>query len=200
MNVLYVRTSSQGQNTSRQKIEREKYDWIIEDKISGATPFFERPGGAEVYKLLEKKRMSKLTVHSIDRMFRDAKDMMITLEVFNEKKTPVHFISQGLTSLNENLEKDPIVSMIIHITGIFSQLTRENIKIAQAQGISAARKLGKYHGRKRGSSESVQKFLNKPKNSKALELLEKNYKGVEVSKIVGLSLNTITKIKKLGRL
>jgi hypothetical protein len=41
-------------------------------------------------------------------------------------------------------------------------------------------------------------FLSKEKNKKALELLKKGYKGVEVSKIVGININTITKVKKLG--
>jgi len=41
-------------------------------------------------------------------------------------------------------------------------------------------------------------FLSKEKNKKALELLKKDYKGVEVSKIVGININTITKVRKLG--
>jgi hypothetical protein len=36
------------------------------------------------------------------------------------------------------------------------------------------------------------------KNKKALELLKKDYMGTEVSKIVGIYINTITKVKKLG--
>jgi DNA-binding Xre family transcriptional regulator len=42
------------------------------------------------------------------------------------------------------------------------------------------------------------KFLSKPKNVKALELLKKNYKGSEVAKIVGLSQTTLVKIKRIG--
>lgn len=198
MNVLYVRTSTQTQNLSRQKINSAEYDWVIEDKISGAVPFFDRPGGAEVLKLLQKEKLTILTVHSIDRMFRDAKDMMITLDVFYEHETPVYFKTQGLKTLNDNQKKDPIVSLIIHILGIFAQQNRESIRISQAQGIAAARAAGKYLGRKKGTYESVQKFLSKPKNSKALELLKNGYKGVEVSKIVGLSPTTICKIKRLG--
>lgn len=200
MNVLYVRTSSQGQNTLRQRTEEQNYDWVIEDKVSGSVPFFDRPGGKEVEKLILKKTITKLTVHSIDRMFRDAKDMMNTLDVFNDNKVPVQFISQGLTTLNDKCEKDPIVSMIIHITGVFSELTRENIKIAQAQGIAVAKSKGKYHGRKSGSKESALHFLSKPRNSKALLLLEKGYKGSEIAKIVGLSPTTVTKIKKVSQI
>jgi hypothetical protein len=41
-------------------------------------------------------------------------------------------------------------------------------------------------------------FLSKKKNKKALDLLKQGYKGTEVSKIVGININTITKVKKLG--
>ncbi len=41
-------------------------------------------------------------------------------------------------------------------------------------------------------------FLSKEKNKKALDLLKQGYKGTEVNKIVGININTITKVKKLG--
>ena len=36
------------------------------------------------------------------------------------------------------------------------------------------------------------------KSKNPLELLKKEYKGTEVSKIVGIYINTINKVKKLG--
>lgn len=39
--------------------------------------------------------------------------------------------------------------------------------------------------------------LTKPKNKKAMELLKKNYKNIEIARITGLNINTITKIKKV---
>jgi DNA-binding NarL/FixJ family response regulator len=40
------------------------------------------------------------------------------------------------------------------------------------------------------------RFLSKPRNKKGLELLRKGYKNIEVAKITGLHVNTITKIKR----
>jgi hypothetical protein len=54
-----------------------------------------------------------------------------------------------------------------------------------------------YTGRKKGTKEDPLKFLSKPKNKKALDLLKKGYRGIEVSRITGLNINTITKVKKL---
>jgi hypothetical protein len=47
-----------------------------------------------------------------------------------------------------------------------------------------------------GTKEDVLTFLSKPKNKKTVDLIKKGYKGVEISKIVGIHLNTISKIKK----
>lgn len=64
----------------------------------------------------------------------------------------------------------------------------ERIRIAKLKGT--------YTGRKKGSKEDVLSFFLKDKNKKAVEYLKKGFKGVEVSKLTGLNINTITKIKK----
>ncbi len=55
---------------------------------------------------------------------------------------------------------------------------------------------GVYKGRIEGTKEDVLTFLTKTKNKKAVELLKKGYKGTEVAKIVGIHMNTISKIRK----
>ena len=52
----------------------------------------------------------------------------------------------------------------------------------------------KYSGRKQNTKESKLRFLQK--YPKVIEYLEKGMKGVEVSKLCDVSLNTITKVKK----
>jgi len=45
MKVLYVRVSTLDQKTDRQRVNEAAYDYVIEDKCSGAIPFFQREGG-----------------------------------------------------------------------------------------------------------------------------------------------------------
>ncbi|MEA4937823.1 MAG: hypothetical protein VB102_14485, partial [Paludibacter sp.] len=54
LNVLYVRVSTLDQKTDRQKINEKEFNFIVEDKCSGAIPFFEREGGKQILKLIEK--------------------------------------------------------------------------------------------------------------------------------------------------
>jgi len=93
MKVLYCRVSTVEQNLDRQKVNEEQYNYTVEDKCSGSIPFFERQGGIEIKKLVEKGLVSSLSVWQIDRLGRDLRDIMNTIHYFNEKKIRITFVS-----------------------------------------------------------------------------------------------------------
>jgi len=198
MNILYCRVSTIEQKTDRQRVDESKYDLVIEDKCSGIVPFFEREGGKEILKMLDNGIIKTLSVWQIDRLGRDLRDIMNTIHYFTERKIRIHFVSQGLQTLNSDGKENPISKMIISILGIVGEMERNQIKERQIEGIRIAKLKGVYDGRKKGSKEDVFHFLNKPKNRKTLEYLKKGYKAIEIAKIVGVNINTITKVKKLG--
>jgi len=198
MKVLYVRCSSIDQKTDRQRVSENDYDLVIEDKCSGAIPFFERQGGKEIMKYVEAGVLKSLAVWQIDRLGRDLRDIINTIHLFTGKGICITFIAQGLSTLTADGKENPISKMVISIMGVIGEMERTQIKERQIEGIRIAKLKGVYKGRKEGSKEDVLKFLSKEKNTKALELIKKGYKGVEVAKILDLNINTITKIKKLG--
>ncbi|MFM7639864.1 MAG: recombinase family protein [Bacteroidota bacterium] len=99
MKVLYVRTSIADGNTSRQRVNETEYDYVVEDKLSGATEFALRPGGSQVIELLNKGQITELGVWQIDRLGRNMLDILQTIHRFTEKGIPIYFISQGLRTL-----------------------------------------------------------------------------------------------------
>lgn len=198
MKILYCRVSTLDQRTDRQKVKEKEFKLVIEDKCSGAVPFFTRPGGMEIKKLIEQKIKFTLSVLTIDRLGRDLRDIINTIHFFTENKIPIHFISQSLSTLDSKGEENPIAKMMISILGVVGEMERTQIKERQVEGIKIAKLKGVYKGRVEGSKEGMQKFLGKEQNKKALEYLKKGYKAVEISKITGVHINTITKIKKLG--
>jgi len=198
MKVLYCRVSSLDQKTDRQRIDEKNYNLVVEDKCSGAMPFFERSGGKEVKKLIESGVAFSLSVITIDRLGRDFRDIINTIHFFTENKIAIHFISQGLSTLDSEGKENPIAKMMISILGVVGEMERNQIRERQVEGIKIAKLKGVYKGRVQGSKEDPLKFLGKEKNKKALEYLKKGYKGVEISKLTGIHLNTITKIKKLA--
>jgi DNA invertase Pin-like site-specific DNA recombinase len=194
--IHYVRVSSAiGQNTNRQKVNI-KYDLLLEDKCSGSIPFFERPSGMKIKRMIENGEVSELSVHHPDRICRNMIDFLQTIQFLNLKKVNLNFISQGLQTLDEQGNENPISKMIISIMGVIAELERKIIKERVIEGIELAKAKGKYLGRKSGTQEDSYKFLNKPKNTKVIEYLKKGYSQSEINKITGVSPNTIIKIRK----
>jgi DNA invertase Pin-like site-specific DNA recombinase len=197
ISIFYARVSSLDQRTDRQRVNDQDFGKIIEDKCSGSIPMFDRPGGIELLSLIDKGIVKSISIWTIDRCGRDLRDIINFLHFTSEKSIPVHFVSQGLSTLDENGNENPITKMIISILGVVGEMERKQILERQREGIELAKLQGRFHGRQRGTDESPLKFLSKPKNKKAMDLLKKGYKNVEVSRITGLNTNTITKVKRI---
>lgn len=195
MKILYTRVSSLDQRTDRQRVTENEFDLVVEDKCSGAIPFFEREGGKEIKKLLDNGIIKNLSVWQIDRLGRDLRDIINTIHYFNEKNVSIHFVSQGLVTLDPQGQENPISKMMISILGVVGEMERNQIRERQREGIRIAKMKGSYNGRKKGTSEDILTFLNKEKNKKAVEYIKKNYKNTEIAKITGLHINTLSKIK-----
>jgi DNA invertase Pin-like site-specific DNA recombinase len=197
--VKYVRVSSLDQKTDRQTVDAKSYDLVIEDKCSGSIPFFEREGGKKIKLLVEKGCNMELDVHAIDRIGRDLLDILNTILFFNSHKIAIYFVSQGLATLNDKGEENAVAKMVISILGVVAEMEKKNINERTREGIEIAKALGKYKGRNQGTKEDVHYFLSKPKNKKVMEYIKKGFKNSEISKITGLSVNTIVKVRKYAK-
>jgi DNA invertase Pin-like site-specific DNA recombinase len=198
MNLLYTRISSIiGQKNDRQIQNAKDFNLVIHDRCSGAVPFFEREGGKQIEKLVYKNQVTQISVHAIDRLGRNLLDILNTIAFFNKKGICIHFIQQGIKTLNEDGTENPISKMIISILGVVAEMERNLIKERQAEGVAIAKANGVYKGRAIGTRESNLDFLNKPKVKKAIDYLKSGMKSIEVNKLSGLHPNTITKIKKI---
>lgn len=201
MKILYVRTSTTEQKTDRQRVNEKDYQLVIEDKCSGSIDLFEREGGKKILKLIEKGVKIELYIWEIDRLGRNLLSILNNIKFFNERNICIHFVSQGLSTLQPDGSENNITKMIISILGTLAEMEKKISRERQLEGIAIAKlQKDKYLGRAKGSNEDVLKFLSKPKNSKAIEYIKKGYKNVEVAKIVGIHYNTITKIKKIANL
>lgn len=198
MKILYVRVSAADQKLDRQKVNEKDFDFIIEDKCSGAISFFERDGGKKILTLIKKKGISSLSVVSIDRLGRNLKDILNTIDFFTDRQIPISFLSQGLTTLDSQGKENNVCTLMINILASVAQMERSQIRERQLEGISVAKAKGAYLGRKKGTREDTLKFLSKDSNKKALKYIKDGYPLNEVAKITGLHPNTITKVKRLG--
>jgi hypothetical protein len=84
-----------------------------------------------------------------------------------------------------------------YLLGIVELVINRDSKEMRMKGIKRAKELGIYTGRKVGTSESPELFFEKVKIKKIVELKKLGWRHNRISKEVGVSINTITKVNKM---
>ena len=195
MKVFYSRVSSVEQNEARQIQNVDGFSEILIDKESGLTPLFLRKNGSRIKKWMDKGLLTHLEVHSIDRLGRDTLSVLSVWKELTDRGIRVVCRNPNFQNLNENGEVDYFSELLLNILSTMSGFEKSLIKSRQMEGIQLAKMKGVYQNRKKRGSEGTLKFLEK--HSNAVKYLEMGMKGTEISKLCNISLNTITKIKKL---
>lgn len=155
MKVVYARISTANQNAERQIMKDERKVFL--DVCSGTIPFAERAEGA---KLLKAKNLEQIEVSAVDRLGRNLRDILKTLETFTNKGVDIYIKGQGLHTMIEG-KPNPYATMLIQIMGTIAEFERENTRLRTSQGIQIAKAKGKYKGKKRGAVSSLETIRNK---------------------------------------
>lgn len=138
MKLLYIRVSTTDQNTARQEIEADK---TFIDKVSGST--INRP---QLDALKEYAREGDtVMVHDISRLARNIRDLIETIEFFNDKGVAVEFKKEAMTFTAD--KSNPMNSLMLNLLGSVYQFEREMMLERQREGIEKAKLAGKYKGR-----------------------------------------------------
>lgn len=190
MKAKYIRVSTLHQNTDRQT-DFKGQAYI--DKCSGSIPFAERP---EAKKLLANQNIKEVHVHSIDRLGRNTLDIMQTIQNFTKQGINVVSNKEGLQTII-NGKENPVAKMMIGILGTLAEFELNRIKERQSEGIAKAKEKGRYSGRKKGSSEDVETFLNKPKVQKVIKYLNEGESIRRTALLSKSSVSLVMKTKKL---
>ena len=190
MKAKYIRVSTLEQNTDRQT-NFEGLTYI--DKCSGSTPFNERN---EAKRLLANESITEVHVHSIDRLGRNTLDIMHTIQNFTSKGINVISEKEGLQTI-VNGKENPIAKMMIGILGTLAEFELNRSKERQSEGIANAKRKGVYVGRKEGSKESTEQFLNKKLTQTIIRHLKAKESIRRCALLSGASIGTVQKVKEL---
>lgn len=137
--VGYVRVSSIDQNTDRQ-LEGVALDRVFTDKASGKDTA--RP---ELQSALAYVRAGDtLTVHSMDRLARNAEDLLRMVRELTGRGVSVRFVKESLTFTGDD---NPMAHLMLTMMAAFSQFERSLIRERQREGVAIAKAAGKYKGR-----------------------------------------------------
>ena len=201
MYYFYSRISTAQQNSSRQ-LENFKnhvgYDVknVFVEKIQGNIPFFERPEANRMFdEIIDDSEPCMVIVDSIDRLGRNLLDILNTIETFTKNGINLKSLKESFTTLLDNGEENPMGKLVISVMASIGEMERNRIKIRTAEGVAIGKALGKFTGRKLGSTQSDEKLLQRHQT-----IQKKLVKGLtirEVSEITGASSATIIKVKKV---
>lgn len=197
MRVKYNRVSTLLQTGNRFEADKEKYDIVFLDKISGSVSFKNRPKSKELIKLVDDGKISEIVVEEFSRLGRNTGDVIQTLEWLEEKEINVVVRNIGLQS-RSNGKKNPIWKMISSVMSSLYEMELENILERTSVGRMVYVQNGGILGRPVGTNEGDSNFINKPKNKKALEYLKKGRTLREIGKLLEMSTKTVQKVKKVA--
>lgn len=131
--IKYIRVSTKEQNTARQEQDKDLYDKIYLEKISGKDT--NRP---QLQAMLDYVREGDVVeVESYSRLARDTRDLLNIIDALNKKG--VAFVSQ-----KEQIDTStPAGRFMLSVFASLAQFEREQILSRQAEGIAIAKQEGR---------------------------------------------------------
>ena len=186
--VGYIRVSSIDQNTVRQ-LDGLSLDKTFIEKMSGKHT--QRPVLQEC--LVYIRAGDTLHVHSIDRLARNAKDLLNLVEQMLGKGVSLKFHKNNLTFTPDS--KDHMDKLQLTMLAAFAEFERELIKERQREGIAIAKAQGKYAKRRKITDELIAEAKTRTERGEPLARVARELK---VSRET-LYKNGVKSILRFGR-
>lgn len=180
----YARVSTADQTTENQRLEFAQAGfmidyWFSDTGISGKTAACQRP---EFQKLLDKIRDGEtLVVSKIDRLGRDAVDVLQTVRMFEERGIKVIVLQLGNTDLTS-----PAGKLLVTMLAAVAQMERDLLVERTQAGLVRAKAEGKKLGRpSKTTPEQRKEILEGLDRGETVSALARRY-GVSRANIIGI--------------
>jgi DNA invertase Pin-like site-specific DNA recombinase len=198
--AYYLRTSHYLQNISTQ-VDKIEDGWKIykDEGISGRISFKERKGGIKLIQDIKDGKITEVKILRIDRLGRNVQDILDTINTIHSYGVPINSLSEGITTLDDKGNVTPTTGLLVNVLSSLSEFFYHQNREKILNGIELAKKQGKYKGRTTNSREDIDKYMNKPKTKKMLEMLKQGNSVRSIVRILECSPNSIYKLKKLSQ-
>lgn len=190
--ATYVRVSTFEQNISRQLEGKEGE--VYWDKVSGMVAFEDRENAGRLLADAEAGDIDEVEVHSIDRLGRDAINVLQTIKRFTELGVNVKSRKEGLNTLLDNGDQNPVAKLLVSVLSTLAEIDYNNRREAQLEGIARAKAEGKYNGRANGTSLSNAQLVEK--HGDIVNELNKGETIRRTAKLTEKSKSTVQRVKK----
>ena len=184
---VYARVSTSDQTNDNQLLEIEQAgyeaDTVYTDTISGKVPADKRPEFSKMLDTVTRTRKPKrLIVTKLDRLGRDAIDIMTTVKRFSEMGCAVRVLQLGDLDLASSAGK-----LVLSTLSAVAEMERDLLVERTNAGLARARAEGKTLGRPKVTNDKS-----------AFEISKKLHNGISVAQIArehGVSRMTIMRIR-----
>jgi DNA invertase Pin-like site-specific DNA recombinase len=196
--ILYIRVSSEEQNTARQ--EKDLKDWATKTGSTNTKTIIEKISGSVAAKdrrlneVFLMQGIKRVVVQDIDRLGRDTIDILQTIKSFTSSNINLTVTALGMDTLLPNGKENQSFKIVLSVMATLSELERMKIKERQMQGIAIAKAEGKYKGRQKGTVKTPIQILAKHKN--VVRQLRANQSIRNIAKICKVSPTTVQTVKK----
>lgn len=190
LRVSTARQAEDGMSIEVQEQQLEAYanlhnlsvnKWLRDRGVSGSIPLGDRPMGKE---LLDGVQAGDVVIAAkLDRMFRNAKDALVTLEALKEKGVSLHFIDLGGDVCNG------IGKLVFTILSAVAEQERTRIR----ERISEAKKQMRDDNRYQGGKVPFGYRVNSDSQLIEDELQQRCLKFIKVKREEGLAYREISK-------
>lgn len=142
----YGRVSTVGQTVENQRLELEQAGvsrefWYADEGVSGAIPAMQRP---QFKVMLDRIRPGEtLFVGKLDRLGRDAIDVLQTVKALGERQIGVKVLNLGGVDLTS-----PAGKMLLHMLAAVAEMERDLLVERTQAGLQRAKAEGKKLGRR----------------------------------------------------
>ena len=202
--VIYTRVSTQGQEYERQLAElrdyaaRMNYEVVEEfsEKVSGAKRVEEREALMSLLSYVEAHKVDKVLIYECSRLSRRAIDFLSVIESLTARKISVYIHQNGLETLLDNGQPNPIANLVMGILAQFNSMERSLIRSRMESGYKHYRQQGGQVGRKTGYKKSDDDM--RQQYSKEIQLLRKGLSLRNIQAITSTSVNTLRKLKAIA--
>ena len=202
--VIYTRVSTQGQEYERQLAElrdyaaRMNYEVVEEfsEKVSGAKRVEEREALLNLLRYVESHKVDKVLIYECSRLSRRAIDFLSVIESLTARKISVYIHQNGLETLLDNGQPNPIANLVMGILAQFNSMERSLIRSRMESGYKHYRQQGGQVGRKTGYKKSDEQM--RQQYTKEIQLLRKGLSLRNIQAITSTSVNTLRKLKAIA--
>jgi len=183
------------------QVDKIEDGWKIykDEGISGRISFKERKGGMKLLQDIKDGKITEVKILRIDRLGRNVQDILDTINTIHSYGVPINSLSEGITTLDDKGNVTPTTGLLVNVLSSLSEFFYHQNREKILNGIELAKKQGKYKGRATNSREDIDKYMNKPKTKKMLEMLKQGNSVRSIVRILECSPNSIYKLKKMSQ-